>query len=215
MMNDLPIVAAGREVPDALDHVRRYCGLRWSGGFGETWAWPYYDVVPSGEDHAVSAVDVLCASALHPGLSRDDLTFFRHDSAAIASWLSGIPSETRVGDLTGAQLAHLRSLPELGAPSLSLLTKVLHRKRPHAIPLLDRHIIDWYRPVTRKRAATEAWAPLIDAIHDEALDDERRLKMAIVVGGLESELWPDLAADQRPGVSWLRVVDIAIWMGSR
>ncbi len=47
MIDDLPIVAAGREIPDALDRIRRYCGLRWSGGPPETWAWPYFDTVTS------------------------------------------------------------------------------------------------------------------------------------------------------------------------
>jgi hypothetical protein len=37
-MNDLPIVVAGRTIPDGVDRVRRYCGLPWSGGTGETWA---------------------------------------------------------------------------------------------------------------------------------------------------------------------------------
>lgn len=46
-MNDLPIVAAGREIPDGLDRIRRYCGLSWSGGEPETWAWRYYDVIPA------------------------------------------------------------------------------------------------------------------------------------------------------------------------
>lgn len=47
-MEDLPFVAAGREVPRALDRVRRYCGLPWSGGPPETWAWQFYDALGVG-----------------------------------------------------------------------------------------------------------------------------------------------------------------------
>ena len=46
-MQELEIVAAGREIPDALDNIRHYCGLAWSGGPPETWAWDYYDAVPT------------------------------------------------------------------------------------------------------------------------------------------------------------------------
>lgn len=214
-MNDLPIVAAGREVPDALDRVRRYCGLAWSGGQPETWAWHYFDAVATPHDDVVAPTDVVCAASLHPGLTRDDLAYFREESESLTSWLRMIPVDARLWELTDAQLRHLATLPELDPPSLSLTTKVLHRKRPHSVPLLDRHVIDWYRPVTHKRAATEAWGPLIETMGEEEQDDERRLLFAIAAGGLESELWPDLAVDDRPRMSWLRIADIAIWMGSR
>jgi hypothetical protein len=41
------------------------------------------------------------------------------------------------------------------------------------------------------------------------------LTTAIAIVGIERELWPELPADERPRLSWLRAVDIAIWMGSR
>ena len=75
MKEDLSIVAGGRELPDALDRIRRYCGLPWSGGAPETWAWHFDDEVPTADDDDVIPTDVLCASSLHPGLSRADLAF--------------------------------------------------------------------------------------------------------------------------------------------
>ena len=215
MNDDLPIVAAGRVVPDALDRIRRYCGLPWSGGGPETWAWPYYDLVPTAHDDVVSPVDVICAAALHPGLSRDDLAFFQEHQSALSAWLARVPSGPRLWELDDATVAHLAVMPDLGAPSLTLLSKVLHRKRPHAIPLLDRHVIDWYRPLTGKRAAGETWGPLVRAMRAEEFDGRRRLTTAIAVSVIEREMWPDVLADERPRLSWLRAVDIAIWMGSR
>lgn len=215
-MDDLPIVAGGREVPDALDRIRRYCGLAWSGGPPETWAWHYFDAVPTAFDDIVTPVDVLCAAALHPGLSREDLTYFREKRDTVANWLRLVPIGRRLWELTESDVEHIAALPvDLAGPSISLLSKVLHRKRPHVIPLLDRHIIDWYRPVTGKRAATEAWGPLVREMRREELDDERRLMAAIAFSGIERNLWPDIDPDERPHLSWIRALDIAIWMGSR
>lgn len=215
-MRDLPIVAAGREVPNALDQIRRYCGLHWSGGPPETWAWAYYDAIPTSHDDVVTPVDVVSVAALHPGLSKEDLTFFRESARAVSAWLSEVPTGQRLFELSDAAVEHVATLPDaLAGPSVSFLSKVLHRKRPHVVPLLDRHIVDWYRPVTGKRAHAEAWGPLVRSIHDEEGDDERRLMMSIALNGIEQELWPDAGPDARPRLSWLRAIDIAIWMGTR
>lgn len=215
-MTDLPIVAAGREVPDALDRIRRYGGLSWSGGPPETWAWHYFDTVPTPHDNVVTPMDVLCAASLYRGLSRDDLSCFREQQDDITAWLHLVPTSRKLWELSENDVEHIAALPTTisGAP-ITLLSKVLHRKRPHAIPLLDRHVIDWYRPVTGKRAAVEAWEPLVREMRAEQLDDERRFVTTIALNGIEQELWPHVEPDERPRLSWLRAVDIAIWMGSR
>jgi hypothetical protein len=215
-MDDLPIVAAGREVPMALDRIRRYCGLRWSGGPPETWAWHYYDMVPTAYDDLVTAVDVLCAASLHPGLSRTDLTYFRERGDDVTAWLRDAPPGLTLFEASDGDVEHIAALPEvLPDLSISLLSKVLHRKRPHLIPLLDRHIIDWYRPLTGKRAAAEAWPPLVRSLRSEELDLERRHLMSTALNRIEDALWPAMDREDRPGLSWIRAIDIAIWMGSR
>lgn len=215
-MEAVPIMAAGREVPYAIDRVRRYCGLTWSGGPPETWAWSYYDAVRPDDPDWVTPVDVLCAGALHPGLSRSDLAFFRESGPKISEWLTQVPRGLRLWELSDGQVEHIASLPDaLSGPSVALMSKVLHRKRPSVIPLIDRHVIDWYRPVTGKRAAAEAWAPLVCSMREDQEDEAWRLAMALAGLDLETELWPDVDLDDRPHLSWLRVVDIAIWMGTR
>ena len=215
-MDELAIVAAGRAVPEAIDRIRRYCGLPWSGGPPETWAWPYFDAVPTAPDNVVGPVDVLCAAALHPGLSRNDLAWFRAHQDDLAAWLNEIPVVQRLWELSEQDVRHIVSLPDaLEGPSISLLSKVLHRKRPDAIPLLDRHVIDWYRPVTGKRSAVEAWGEIVVAIRDEESDGERRVLTAVALAEVNRDLWSDLGPDERPGLSWIRAKDIAIWMGSQ
>lgn len=215
-MQDLPFVAAGREVPRALDRIRRYCGLPWSGGLPETWAWQFYDALGSDDPTHVSRTDVLAAAALHPGLSREDLAFFHEQTARVDRWLAALPAEMLLADAPDEIVEHLVALPAvLTGPSLTLLTKVLHRKRPHLVPLLDRHVIDWYRPVTGQRAVTNAWGPVLSAMRDDLSGHEARRTMTATVSTIERELCSSLGESSRPTLSWLRAIDIAVWMGSR
>lgn len=215
-MEDPSIVAAGRELPHAVDRIRRYCGLPWSGGPPETWAWHYYDAVPTEPDDAVTPIDVLCAGALHSGLSRADLAFFRDQRENVSAWLARVPRGLGLWETTPEVVDHLAKLPgRFEDVSVTILSKVLHRKRPLLIPLLDRHVIDWYRPVTGKRAVGESWDPIVRAMRNDALDEERRRRQSACFGEIEQELRPSPDADDRPRLSWIRAIDIAIWMGSR
>jgi hypothetical protein len=91
-MNDVTLVCAGREIPNARDHVLRYCGLAWSGGDSETWAYEYFDAIPTGPGDLITPADLLPSAALHPGFGRDEAVFFNSGGAeACEEWLSGLP----------------------------------------------------------------------------------------------------------------------------
>ena len=199
---------AGRTLEQPLDRVRRYCGLPYSGGGPETWAYRYFDLVDS-DPSRVDSVDVLAAGALHAGLSRDDLDRFWDHRSTLDDWLSVLPLDLALADAPGAIVDHLAGLPSLAdgefASSISLTSKVLHRKRPLLIPLIDREIIDWYRPVTGERRAATAWEPLVHAVqHDLALNADVLAKIAAQL---------DVELEHR--LSDVRIVDIAIWMGGQ
>lgn len=205
-LHGVALVLAGRRVDDASDRVRRYCGLPWPGGKPETWAYRYYDAVET-DPQTVTAVDVLTAAALHPGLSRTDLAYFHERATELAEWLAGIPTEAALRDADDTVLQYLSDLSTWkDAPSVSLLSKVLHRKRPALIPLVDRHILDWYRPVTGERSPSLAWAPLLRALRND-LGGENTQVLATMSYELEKDLGRTL--------SDLRVLDIAVWMGGR
>lgn len=120
-MEDFPLSVAGREIPDPIDRVRRYCGLPWSGGPPEVWAWPYFDAVSSDPVDQVTPVDVMCAAAVHPGIAREDLWFYRRHAEEVGAWLAGVPTGVRLWEAPEGVVSHIASLRELGAPSLSLL----------------------------------------------------------------------------------------------
>jgi hypothetical protein len=205
-MNTIPIQVGGRDVLDALDRIRRYCGLTWSGGAPETWAYRYFDLVPSEFPDAVTPVDVLAAAALHPGLSRSDLAFFVDRADDLSDWLRSVPVDADLRTADSNLLAHLDALIDFDDVSITLLSKVLHRKRPSLIPLLDRHVIDWYRPETGERSATLAWAPIIRSMQQDLVGDVNGSLTTIA-----DALRPELASPPTA----IRLIDIAIWMGAQ
>jgi hypothetical protein len=201
-----PLVLAGTALPDWVDLVRRYCGLQWSGGRREVWAYQYFDADPSISDDVVSTRDVLAVCALHPGLTRANLAWFVDQNASLTDLLTALPTDVHLADAPAAVLSALEAIEQLADPersNLALLSKVLHRKRPLLIPMLDRAITDWYRPLTGARGAA-AWSPLLQALQTDLAQRENRTALADPQTGLAEEL--------RFVPTPLRLADIAIWM---
>jgi len=198
------LTLAGHYHAESLDHVRRFCGLSWSGGLPEVWAFPYYDLIDTDPDR-MDPVDVLAASAIHPGLSRDDLAWFENHRGLLDVWLENTSVDSTLVDANEAERAALLTLGDFDGVSLTLLSKVLHRKRPHLVPLVDRHVVDRYRPVTGARRPLEAWPGLIDALVTDL--DRNAEALAAICAAVGDECGVDVSA--------LRVCDITIWMQAR
>lgn len=204
--HEFTLELAGKQVSEPWDRILRYCGLPWSGGTPETWAYRYYDSLDTDPEH-VGPVDVLAAASLHPGLSRSDLGWFWDHADELDAWLGAAPDDLALRDAAEDVLDHVIGLAAFdSAPPLTLLTKVLHRKRPDLIPLVDRHILDWYRPVTGERAAAAAWPGLLRSLRTD-------------LGGLNALLiaMMNVELENRTGrrLTHLRLADITIWMGGR
>lgn len=191
-----PLVLAGRPLDRAAEHVRRYCGLPWSGGPPEVWAYSYYDALPNEDPLDVTPVDVVAAAALHPKLTRPDLIWFATHREGLRRFLKSAPHS----DLADTDPSLLDELPVLAAADveLSLLTKVLHRKRPGLIPLLDRSLLDWYRFRLGRRGAA-AWSELVRALAEDLRHNQEQL----------AELGAMVPLTD------LRIADVAIWMEIR
>jgi hypothetical protein len=200
------LVLAGRSVGAPLNRIRRYCGLTWSGAPPETWAYRFYDAVDAGDPDTVTPEDVTATAALHPGLTRSELAWFWDQASELGRWLAQIPQGDGASEhLDDTVITHVAGLPQrFGDVSLTLLSKVLHRKRPAAIPLIDRASVDWYRPVTGQRSSSLAWPVFVRAVHEDVARNEHAL----------DEIGSELAAELSRPLSALRIVDIAIWMGA-
>lgn len=193
---------AGRETTGCWDAVKRYCGLPWRDGPQETWAFQFYDAVNT-DPSVLERVDLLAAGVLHPGLGRDDLTSFAEAAASLSRWLDRIPQDRHLTDASGDLVNEIASMTDLqGSASTTLLSKIVHRKRPLLIPLLDRHVVDRYRPITGERRPHLAWPALIPAIQGDIK------RNATYLARCAEEIRRRTGVDASP----LRVLDIAIWM---
>lgn len=202
------LVCAGRPIPDFEDRVLRYCGLEWSGGPPETWAFPYYDAVQSRRDDVIEPTDVLASAALHPGLLHSDLAFFAEQASVLESWLESLPRDVDLAEAKDRTVAHVASLSELtNEVGLSLLSKVAHRKRPRLVPLFDRAISDWYRPLTGIRGVA-GWPSLVGALRQDLSQMTNRRALTHLSEKLNAEILTV------PVPTALRLADIAIWMAS-
>jgi hypothetical protein len=192
---------------DPEDRVRRYCGLEWSGGEPETWAFQYFDRIPVGDPTQVEPVDVVACSALHPGIARDDLAYFDRHADDFVRWLGDLPNDVDLGDADDALVAKVSDLVVLsGTVGLSLLSKVAHRKRPRLVPMFDRAIVERYRRVTGQRGE-QAWPSMVAAIQADLADDRNDPLLAKTSATVQAELGTTVPSS-------LRVLDIAIWMDS-
>lgn len=196
---------AGRETSGCWDAVKQYCGMARGGTPPETWAFQYYDVVLT-DPSTIERVDLLAAGALHPGLSREDLAFFAENAATLARWIDGLPADQELAYASDDLIDKVASMSDIEATaSATLISKVLHRKRPLLIPLLDRHVVDRYRPITGERRPHLAWPALLPAMRED-LERNRTY-----LGQSTAEIARLTGVDVSP----LRALDIAIWMEGR
>jgi hypothetical protein len=208
-MSDVNLVCAGRVIPDAKDRIRRYCGLVWSGGEPETWAYEYYDSIPTDPSDLITPADIIPSFAVSPGsgqAGRDRALFFKgRGGAACEEWLAALPRDVDLADVDEPTLRTLAELPSIsGGIGLAVVSKVTHRKRPRLIPLFDRALVDRYRQVTGLRGEA-AWSALLNALRLDLSIESNRSFLAETRAELADELAGPVPSD-------LRLTDIAIWM---
>lgn len=200
------LVFGGRPLPRALDDIRRYCGLGWSGGLPEVFAFPYFDALAERrEDETIRAVDVLAASVLHPALRKRDLAYFVDRQAPLDRELEALPPGVDLADVADAVVDRLATLGARLQPAcgLSLLTKVLHAKRPRLVPIFDRALTDCYRHSTGGRGES-SWAEWVGLFREDLRNPRNRETLSSYELELRAELGSSVPTQ-------LRLADIAIW----
>lgn len=204
------LLLGGRRVDGeaAWTEVLRYCGIPIDdehGDPGQTWAWRFFDAITT-DPAGVSPQDVVCAAALHDGLTHAELDWFWAHQVDLDNWLSSFPVDLALRHADEDTIGLVTELPaRFPGVSLSLLTKVLHRKRPWLIPMVDRGILDWYRPLTGQRSAEAAWAPLVRLIAEDLRTNEDQLAHLRLL----------LCILHRVTVTDVRTIDIVIWMSEQ
>jgi hypothetical protein len=211
------LVLAAQPLPHAAEDVARYCGIPWRDGRhgmpepAEVWAFLYYDCLPERRsDDLLRSAEVLSTMAMHPGFRRGDLDYYWRMRDEIGSLLRRLPPEMDLGDAPTEAVDLIVEVPMRleGATGLSLLSKVLHAKRPRLVPILDRALTDWYRRFARSKGEA-AWADCVRALHADLAEAGNRAVLRELQAELRAALPPAMAVP-----SELRLADIAVWMAS-
>ncbi len=155
-MNDNSVnelrLPSGLLIDDPFERVLRYCRTEYD----------YYDAVPRGHPDEVEPVDVLATVGLNSRL--DTATKVRTVHRAMATTvnpvLRRIPPEATIDD--AAAMASLHELITAAMTSkfvlLATATKVLHRKRPALVPIMDSVVVAHYvQGETEKALLSRAW----------------------------------------------------------
>lgn len=145
---------------------------------GFDWAW--YDGVQSDPDR-IEPVDFAITIAMNSRATAGRMAAFLRKSAELETVLKEVPKDVDLADMTDARhWASVRSLFKIACSAvgtkMSVASKVLHRKRPRLIPILDSILVNkhywpalglvaggptvpaWYVPDWHKSAAWK-WDP--------------------------------------------------------
>ena len=117
--------------------------------------YPVYDGVPDFPDDDLGSCEITLSIMLNSGIRTDEATelFLK---AARDPLVSSLLHRLRGIELQDAEYAHLVAFAELidrlrvKGVALSTLSKILHKKRPGFIPVLDSIVQDHYRHILRK-----------------------------------------------------------------
>lgn len=131
---------SGPVVSEPLDQMLRFCREEYS----------YYDALPSGDPDRVEPLDVLAAVAVNGFFNANAETIRGVHRGLAASCDPLLPRIQREADLLtvepsfseiGALLRAAVGVPRVLIP---VATKVLHRKRPYLLPILDNVVLAHY-----------------------------------------------------------------------
>ena len=178
---------------------------------GDRWSYPAYDSYPGSPGTEIGPADLLAPVLLNVRMKNVG-TYYALESKLeeLNNRLAAFPDKS-LRDATGDDLKPLVHLIEiLDSPSipgsqLTMLAKIVHRKRPALFPLYDSHVWKCYvggegfpLPVNNKRLWGEFAAGWLPAVQKDLRD--------------QWDFWENLAslAKETP-VTPLRVLDIAAW----
>jgi hypothetical protein len=133
-------IPSGPVIADPRDRMLRFCREEYA----------YYDALPSGDPNRVEPLDVLAAVAVNGFLGANAATIRDVHRGLAAACDPLLPSISRNADLLAIDpsfadvAALLRAAVAVPRVLIPVATKVLHRKRPALIPMLDNVILAHY-----------------------------------------------------------------------
>jgi hypothetical protein len=198
---------ANRPIHGVTDQIKRYCGLEWSGGRPETFAFQYYDALPHEPGAPLGPLDLVACVALQPTIVPNELIWFHEQGfQRLDSWVTELPPDLDLADADESTIRHLCELPGLTDETpLALLSKVAHRLRPRLIPLYEGTVGAHYRLITGSRGES-SWPDLLPALRDDLRGNFKEMNQTR--NEIHDQLGPLTPSP-------LRLLDIALYMENR
>ena len=205
-----------REIFDAETLLEEYIGPRRR---GLRYAYPFYDgLVTNGDPNRLCTGDLLAPTLVGAPVDLDRMKTLTSLMPLMQRGLDELPENATIMGAGDDLLKKVAAIYDpLDDPSVedrdvkgSLLAKVLHRKRPALIPLFDSRVRDFYRsdsavpPAPRgERTFREYMEMLIPLIQEDLRENAEEFGRLAQV-----------APDDGPPLTPLRVLDIIVWMSS-
>lgn len=177
---------------------------------GTIFAWPFYDGLETGGSDALADGDLLAPVLLNVPVSISTFGVLREVRGDLESRLAAVPNNVALrsaSDDVVASVARLFAvLDEVEVPGVrgTMLSKILHRKRPALVPLHDQFVRNAYVPSRVERVAKRTWEEYFTQVMLAMRDDLSRAP----------EAWDELsrpATAAEPALTELRVLDILAW----
>lgn len=196
---------SGARIESPLDRLERFCVAEYA----------YYDDVPQGDPNSIEPVDVLATVGINSRLDTAEKVRTVHLglSSSCKEILGRIPRDADLAVEGPAPVVELlRVAFQTKFVALSTATKVLHRKRPGLVPVLDTVVAAYYlersnRPElvgkiyeSNKPASLEAAPILLSSLQDDLIGSRSELEdlvKQLLTTGFE--------------MTSLRALDILLW----
>jgi hypothetical protein len=199
---------SGLAISEPLERLRRFSG-----------EYPYYDGIPMGNPNEIEPLDVIVTVSVNSFINTADKIRRVHlaMSEACREPLRRIPSDADLLDVDDSLLRAIRDLLCEAMRARGVLvasaTKVLHRKRPRLIPMLDSVVLRHYlsgpergpllaRTIEKVSAESAADAAMV------ALDGFRS-DLAAAAPGLS--MLREALSNDGFDLSMVRILDILVW----
>jgi hypothetical protein len=215
-------LVAGNEIFNPIDHLRRYCGLSWSGGLPEAWAFQYFDEIPlTGGPDRLSPTDVLACGSLLPQIQPRWFSWlFEEGLNEISNWAREVPRHSDLSEASSDELFEVFTLEKFNKNiPLSLTSKLAHRLRPRLVPMYDATIGKRYDLAHGVRG-TKGWSHFVEAFANDLQRNEGSLRYAsehvsLELGKVSSHRYESRfrARDWREEpLAMTRILDIVIYV---
>jgi len=192
-LNDDIVLQTGETISDCISKLRCFCVLDAS--------YRNYDLVPVKEDNSLIMSDVQLANRMVARMKPEIVQSVMERAESINSALAHIPAGLGLSCdvIPWAALENLFRAALGPQVHAARATKILHKKRPHLIPILDSVVVSYCQAVKRHSDGDEA-SRMVECVRTIKTDIERNL-----------DIFRGLIAATNLKITVVRAHDILVW----